>query len=170
MLCLVVQSCPTPCDPMDCDLPGSSVHGDSPDKNTGVGCHALLQGIFPTQGSNPGLPHCRQILYHLSHQGSPRTLEWVAYPFSRDLASITSHIHYWVLFLLWLHPFILSAVISPLMSSSILGTYRTGEVFHLSVSYLSAFSYPPWGSQRVNTEVVCHSLLQWTTFCQTCPP
>ena len=47
------------------------------------------------------------------------------------------------------------------MSSSILGTYRTGEVFHLSVSYLSAFSYPPWGSQRVNTEVVCHSLLQW---------
>jgi len=43
-----------------------SVHGDSPGKNTGVGCHALFQGIFPTQGSNPGLPHCRQILYHLS--------------------------------------------------------------------------------------------------------
>ena len=42
-----------------------------PGKNTGMGCHALLQGIFPTQGSNPGLPHCRQILYHLSHQGSP---------------------------------------------------------------------------------------------------
>uniref|UniRef100_A0A8B9YL87 Nucleophosmin n=1 Tax=Bos mutus grunniens TaxID=30521 RepID=A0A8B9YL87_BOSMU len=39
---------------------------------TGVGCHALLQGIFPTQGSNPGLLHCRQILYHLSHQGSPK--------------------------------------------------------------------------------------------------
>ena len=49
----------------------------------GVGCHALLQGIFPTQGSNPGLPHCGQILYHLSHQGSPRILEWVTYPFSR---------------------------------------------------------------------------------------
>ena len=46
-------------------------------------CHALLQGIFPTQGSNPGLPHCRQILYHLSHQGSTRILEWVVYPFSR---------------------------------------------------------------------------------------
>ena len=44
--------------------------GDSPGKNTGVGCHALLQGIFPTQGLNPGLPHCRQILYRLSHQGS----------------------------------------------------------------------------------------------------
>ena len=54
---------------------------DSPGKNTGVHCHALLQGIFPTQGSNPGLPHCRQILYCLSHQGSPRILEWVAYPF-----------------------------------------------------------------------------------------
>ena len=51
-------------------------------KNTGVDCHALLQGIFPTQGLNPGLSLCRQILYHLSHQGSPRILEWVAYPFS----------------------------------------------------------------------------------------
>ena len=43
---------------------------DSPGKNTGVGCHALFQEIFPTQGLNLGLPHCRQILYHLSHQGS----------------------------------------------------------------------------------------------------
>ena len=43
---------------------------DSPDKNTGVGCHALFQGIFPTQGSNLGLLHCRQILYRLSPQGS----------------------------------------------------------------------------------------------------
>ena len=47
------------------------------------GLHALLQGIFPTQGSNPGFPHCRWILYHLSHQGSPRILECVVYPFSR---------------------------------------------------------------------------------------
>ena len=69
-LCLVAQLCPTLCDPMDCSLPGPSVHWDSPGKNTGVGCHALLQGIFPTQGSNPGLPHCRWILYHLSHWGS----------------------------------------------------------------------------------------------------
>ena len=46
--------------------------------------HFLLQGVFPIQGSNPGLPHCRRILYHLSHQGSPRILEWAAYPFSRD--------------------------------------------------------------------------------------
>ena len=68
---------------MDCSLLGSSVHGHSPGKNTGMGCHALLQGIFPTQGSSPGLLHCGWILYHLSHQGSPRILEWVAYPFSR---------------------------------------------------------------------------------------
>ena len=68
---LVAQSHPTLCDPMDGGLPDSSVHGDSPGKNTGVGCHALLQGIFPTQGLNPGLPHCRWILYCLSHQGSP---------------------------------------------------------------------------------------------------
>ena len=56
---------------------------NSPGQNTGVGCHALLQGIFPTQGLNSGLPCCRQILYQLSHKGSPRILEWVAYPFSR---------------------------------------------------------------------------------------
>ena len=47
--------------------PGSSVHGDSPGKNTGVGCHALLQEIFPIQGLNPGLPDCRRILYHLRY-------------------------------------------------------------------------------------------------------
>ena len=52
---------------------------NSPGQNTGVGSLSLLQGIFPTQGLNLGLPHCRQILYQLSHKGSPRTLEWVAY-------------------------------------------------------------------------------------------
>ena len=59
------------CDPMDCCPPGSACPRDSPGKNTGVGCCALLQGIFPTEGWKPGLLHCRQILYHLSHQGSP---------------------------------------------------------------------------------------------------
>ena len=53
---------------------------DFPDQNTGVGSLSLLQGIFSTQGPNPGLLHCRWILYQLSHQGSPRILEWVAYP------------------------------------------------------------------------------------------
>ena len=70
MCVLSSQSCLTLCNPMDCSPLGSSVHGDSPGKNTRIGCHALLQGIFPTQRSNPGLPHCWQILYSLSHQGS----------------------------------------------------------------------------------------------------
>ena len=55
---------------------------NSPGQNTGVGSLSLLQGIFPTQGSNAGLPHSRRILYQLSHQGSAGILEWVAYPFS----------------------------------------------------------------------------------------
>ena len=55
---------------------------NSPGQNTGVDNFSLLQGIFPTQGSNPGLQHCMQILCQLSHKGSPRILEWVAYPFS----------------------------------------------------------------------------------------
>ena len=73
----VTQSCPT-----------LRIHGlyspwNSPGQNTGVGSLSLFQGVFPTQGLNPGLPHCRHILYQLSHQGSPWILEWVAYPFSR---------------------------------------------------------------------------------------
>ena len=80
---IVAWSCLTLWDSIDCTVPSFSVYGDVPGKNTGVGFHALLQGIFPTQGSNPGLLYCRQILYHLSHQGNPRTLEWVTYPFSR---------------------------------------------------------------------------------------
>ena len=75
------QSCPTLYDPMDCSPPGSSVHGDCPSKSTGVGCSVFLQRIFPTQGSNSGLLYCRQIFYSLRHQGRPRILEWVAYPF-----------------------------------------------------------------------------------------
>ena len=60
---LVTLSCPTFCDPKDYNPPGSSVHGDSPGKNTGMGCHVFLQEVFPTQRSNPGIPHCRWILY-----------------------------------------------------------------------------------------------------------
>ena len=59
MLCLIAPLCPSLCDPIR----------DSPGKNTGVGCHALLQAIFPTQGLNPGLPCFRQTPYQLSHQG-----------------------------------------------------------------------------------------------------
>ena len=71
-------SCVRLCHPMDyiCSP------WNSPDQNPGVDSLSLLQGIFPTQGSNPGLPHRRWILYQRNHQGSPRILEWVAYPFS----------------------------------------------------------------------------------------
>ena len=69
----VTQSCLILCNPMD---PWNSLG-----QNTGVGSLSLLQGTFPIQGSNPGLPHCRRILYQLSHKGSLRILEWVAYPF-----------------------------------------------------------------------------------------
>ena len=61
---LVTQLCPILCDPTRLLCPWAS-----PGKNTGVGCHSLLQGIFPTQGSNPGLLHCSQMLYCLNHQG-----------------------------------------------------------------------------------------------------
>ena len=68
------QPCQTLCDPMDCSLPGSSVYGVSQclGKNTGVGCHSLLQGVFPDQGSNPRFLHSRQILYHYHQLGSPK--------------------------------------------------------------------------------------------------
>ena len=62
------------CNPMDCSQPGSSVHGTSQARTLGWDCHFFLQGIFPTQGSNLGVLHCRQILYHLSHQKSPWNL------------------------------------------------------------------------------------------------
>ena len=62
----VAQSCLTLCDPMDCSP------CNSPGQNTGMGTLSLLQGIFLTQGSNPGFPHCRRILHQLSYQASPR--------------------------------------------------------------------------------------------------
>ena len=64
-VCLVAQPCLTICDSMDCSPPGCSVRGI-----TGVSCHFLLQGTFPTQGSNPRLPHWQADSLPLSHQGS----------------------------------------------------------------------------------------------------
>ena len=75
----VYQSYLTLCYPVDCSLPGCSVHGIFPGKNIGVGCHFLVQEVrktfawFKTQALNPGLLHCRQTLYHLSHQGTLQT-------------------------------------------------------------------------------------------------
>ena len=65
----VIQSCPALCDPME-----YTVHGILQARILEWGSRSLPQGIFPTQGSNPGLPHCRQILYQLSHRGSPGQL------------------------------------------------------------------------------------------------
>ena len=87
MLCLVGQSCLTLCDPMDGSPPGTSVHGDSPGQNTGVGCSALLQGIFSTQGSNMHFLHLtcigRWVLYYYCHLGSPSlqlgVTNWLGY-------------------------------------------------------------------------------------------
>ena len=106
VLCLVSQLCPTLCDPMDCSLPGSSVHGDSPGKNTRVGCHASLMVIFPTQGSNPGLLYCRRFLYHLIHQFSsvqlfsrvrlcdPMNCSMSGFPvYNQLLESTQTHVH-----------------------------------------------------------------------------
>ena len=72
----VTQSCPTFCDPMDRNLPGSSVHGIFQAKVLRVGCHFLLQGIFPTQQSNPGLLHCRQNALPSEPPGKPSHYYW----------------------------------------------------------------------------------------------
>ena len=82
LLCLVTQSCLTLCDPMDYSPPCFSIHGDSPGKNTGVGCHALHQGIFPTQRSNPG-SHIAGGFLSAEPRGKLKNTEWVAFPFSR---------------------------------------------------------------------------------------
>ena len=73
----VTQSCPT------LQTHGLYSSWNFPGQNTGVGSLSFLQGIFPIQGSYPGLLCCRQILYQLSDKGNPRILEWIAYPFSR---------------------------------------------------------------------------------------
>ena len=71
---LVAPSCLTLCDSMDIGPSGSSCPWDFPGKNTGVACHSLLQGIFPTQGSNPCLLHWQADSLPLSHQGSPQII------------------------------------------------------------------------------------------------
>ena len=76
----ITQLCPTLCEPID-----YMVHGILHFLHSGAGSLSLLQGIFPTQESNPGLPHCRWILYQQSHKGSPRILEWEPIPSPADL-------------------------------------------------------------------------------------
>ena len=73
---VITQSCPALCEPMDCSLPGSSVHGIHQARILS-GWAFPSQGIFPTQGLNPSLLHCRQNLYHLNHKGSPLFPYWL---------------------------------------------------------------------------------------------
>ena len=94
---LVTQSYLTLCDPMDCSLPDSTVHGDSPGKNTGVGFHALLQGIFPIQGLNPGLLHCRWVLLMSEPPGKPNAVLCNSYHCSNHPAS-NLHLHVYNIF------------------------------------------------------------------------
>ena len=82
----VAQFCLTLCDSMDLSLPGSAIHGILQVRI--LGCYFLLQGIFPTQGSNPGLLHCRQMLQPLSHRGIP-TLQHICQQFGKSCAVYT---------------------------------------------------------------------------------
>ena len=178
-MCLVAQSCRTLWDSMNCSPAGSSVHGESPGKDTGVRCHALLQGIFPTQGSNPGLLHCRQIPYRLSHQGnspvtirqaSPCGFQRLFYTGSMDVLHHGYYNHSWgfpggseskesvsvweawVQFLGWEEP-LEEAMATPVFLPAKSHWQR------------SLAGYSPWGSQRVqydwvtNTFPLSHSIL-----------
>ena len=112
MLSLVTQSYLTLCNPMDYSPPGSSVQSDSPGKNTGKCCHALLQRIFPTEVLNEGLLHYKRILYHLSHQGSPLDTMYVLnfkifmsllpHEFFTYCASVQSHGRVWLFVTPWI--------------------------------------------------------------------
>ena len=87
----VAQSCLTLCDPMDCKPTRLLCPWDFPGKSTGVGCHSLLQRVSPTEGSNPGLPHCRQTLYSLSQRGG---IDWVL-PGKEEDSSFCCALQYW---------------------------------------------------------------------------
>ena len=79
ILLYLVAECVWLCDPMDWGLPDSSVNGDSPSKNTRVGCHGLLQGIFPTQGSNQHRPHWQVCSFPLCHLRNPGSWIFILY-------------------------------------------------------------------------------------------
>ena len=165
VLCLVIQSCLALCDPMDYSLPGSSVHGDSAVKSTGVGCHTLLQEILPTQELNSGLQHYWCILYHLSHHESPDhplPLEPPSHlplhpntlgcPRARDLSSLHHTVKsHWLLNFTYgsVHvSMLLSHFISPSPSPAV-----PTSLFSMSVlSHINAYI---WNLERGNDEPIC---------------
>ena len=93
---------------------------NSPGQKTGVGSCSLLQGIFPTQRLNPSFPHCRRILYQLSHQGSPRILEWIAHLFSSGSSRPRNQFSFLDPFPLWVVLIFLLADQIPLVKSGFL--------------------------------------------------
>ena len=113
---------------------------------------SLLQGIFPSQGSNPGLPHYRQILYQLSHKGSPRILEWVAYAFS----SRSSWLRNWTGFSCFAGGFFTNRTIREVKIPYVQGQRRSprkmlgGAKSHLESNPVSAR-----GARRAQTNLVC---------------
>jgi len=173
---------------MDCSQLGSSVHGDSPGKNTGVGCHALLQGIFPIQGSNPGLPHCRQILYYLSHQGSSYSLS--KFQLYNSVINCSHHVLHYNLMIIFLKSEkyqtfkkvekIIQSI--PIYPSCRFNNYQDFATFVLSLYFVSPFAkmfylkqiqesksfYPsmlPYASLKENKAVS-----DTTTTLVSCPP
>ena len=105
VLCLVAQSFLTLCNPMDCSPWGPCIHGDFPSKNTGVDFHALFQGIFPTQGSNPGLPHCRYFTICATREARTSYMmqynsKWTRVIYLRALLTKAAHFNFEQLLLL----------------------------------------------------------------------
>ena len=114
---------------------------NSPGQNTRGGSCSLLQGVFPTQGSNQGLLHCRQILYQLNHQGSPRKLEWVANP----LFSISSWPRNWTRVFCTAGEFLAELLFSRIPYQKVIGKNLTYRYFLSSltgITYLSLYLYP----------------------------
>ena len=139
-------------------------------QNTGVGSLSLLQGIFLTQGSNPGLPHCGRILYQLSHKGSPRILEWVAYPFSSRSSQSRNWTRIsWIAggFLpteLWGKPILLyitlyNNTIKSISYSMSIGTYgRVGTLLFLTSNFQGRYllsHFTDEGTKVQRGEIIC---------------
>ena len=147
---------------------------NSPGQNTGVGSLSLLQGVFPAQGSNPGFPHYRWIHYQLSHQGSPKILEWVAYPFSsgsfwprnqtRESSIASGFFTNWA---------IREAQLVSTTKSEVFQVSINQQVFTAAAAVTSVVSDSvrprrrqptrllcPWDSPGKNTGVGCHFLLR----------
>ena len=126
---------------------------NSPGQNTGMCSCSLLQGIVPTQESNTGLPHCRWILYQLSHKGSPRILEWVAYPFSsrsswpRNRTGVSCIAGRF--FTNW-------AIGEPIL---VISKWKCKSLNRVWL-FATPWTYSPWNSPGKNTGVGSHSLLQ----------